>query len=224
VKRKRRFTSTTTRSSTGAKTGAKTGDATRPAAQFSIAAIMWTTFTLAAVLGYLRSFSLTVAMLGVAVLMTSALTAVLVGSVVRQVRQAVYWGVLGAAFAFTCVVGVVGAPTVMQIGWGMAGGLAGAVAGAIAATKKNQPWLSILGGAVTGTLVIAGCCLYRNAFNPESAVDIISAALATGGLAAVIEVIRWIEIRHHTPRYRTAAGLITAVIAGNLFADWIMTM
>jgi len=196
--------------------------APRASMQFSIAAIMWTTFTLAVVLGYLRTFGLYAAMLGAAVLLTSALTAVLVGSIARQLREAVYWATLGAAFAIVCVTGLQNVDPVMRIGWGMTGGLTGAVAGAVAAMKQNQPGWSILAGAVTGTLVIAGFCLFSGLYQLEVIIDIVAAAFVSAGLAAVIEVIRWVESRHTTPRYITAAGLITAVVAGNLSAGWMM--
>ncbi len=196
-------------------------EAKRPAAQFSIAAVMWTTFALAAVLGYLRSFGLGTAGIGLAVMLATAVVAAIIGSITRQMQQVVFWGLLGAAFAFTCVIGATTMSVFMQVGWGMAGGVAGAVCGVVSALKQQPRW-SVLAGAVTGMLIIGGCCIYRGAFTLESIVDVLGAAIACGGLAIVIEVIRQIEQKFQTPRHRTAAGLIFAVVAGNLFADWIM--
>jgi len=183
--------------------------------QFRTSSLLWLTFTAAMVLGYARSFGPGAMLI---VLTAPAVAAVIgagVGAFTCRLPQAIYWAVVGATLGAICVVAAPEADVAVACFWPLMGAAVGAFAGA------SQPRITWIGLVATALLCVALWATLRGPLGLAASilsVDLAIAPLVAAALAALIRVVDWLQARRRTSREVWAAGMIFAVIAGNLWA------
>ena len=189
----------------------------RPPFQFPLQMLFWTTFNVGLALAYLRSYGPAVLVRGTLVIAGAAVVGMAVGGWRRRTVDAVYWGLLAAACAFVCTVGI---PPLDWV-WPAVGAAAGAVVGALAG---RRPLRTITAAAGAGLAVFAGyVLLFRPVLGVERTFDVVCSPIVGGLLGILVELISWLEKRGTLPRYVTASVLLCAVIAGDLLARrWVL--
>jgi hypothetical protein len=180
--------------------------------QFGVSSLLWLMATIGMCLAFARPFGND----AVALVLVAPVFAVIVGLALSRPgvrQQAVYWAVVCSALGSICVIPV-RLDHVIFVFWPVVGAVAGAYSGAR------------LPRVTAGTLCVAvlfGSLFIAINFLPdfprhEFLLDLAGAPMVCVGLAVLIRTIEWLRVRYHTPREIWAAGLVFAVIAGQLAA------
>jgi hypothetical protein len=182
--------------------------------QFSIRSLLWLTFITALFLGYVRLMDPRGWPVLVLMPLVAAVTGMGFGSFTGRRQDGAYWAAVGTALGVVCVTSARVSELTMWY-WPLLGAVAGGYAGAY---RPAFRWRTV---AVAAGL---GVGLFFAFFGPfkvdedELLVDLICTPFASAGLVGLVSLIEWLRVRYHTPRDLWAAGLIAAVIAGNLAA------
>lgn len=184
--------------------------------QFRTSSLLWLTFTAAMTLAYAREFGER-AMLVVALtpLLALAIGAGL-GSFTRRASLAMFWAVVGATAGAICVVA---APVsdLTLVFWPLVGAIAGGFAGA---DHSPLTWRALLRSMAVGG-VVAGLFYLLGGRQGEFYVDAALAPLVSVALTILVRLVDWLQSIRHKSRDAWAAGMIFAVIAGNLWAAFV---
>jgi hypothetical protein len=141
-----------------------------------------------------------------------------IGKASGQIVAALFWSVVGAMFGFLSAAGAPLADPALRYAWGLVG-CAAAVAVAVAWPQKLMRSLAI-GALAGGAAMLAAVLLsLSTGIVPRGAdmrFDALCAPLAGAWMALAVVAVEWAERKTPTPRYVAGAGLILAVIAGNV--------
>ena len=184
--------------------------------QFRTRSLLWLTFTAAMTLAYARMFG-EQAMLVVALTPLVALCiGAGIGSFTRRIEAAVFWSVVGATAGAICVVA---APVneLTLVFWPLVGAIAGGLAGA---DHSPLTWRSLV-RSMAAAGVVAGLFYLLGGTRDEFYVDAAFAPLVAVALAALVRLVEWLKALRHKSRDAWGAGMIFAVIAGNLWAAMV---
>lgn len=195
----------------------------RPAPlQFSIGAMLWLTATVGMVLAYLRAFESRDsrdALFGLASVGVGLMVGLIAAAITRRPADSIYWSVIGATATFLCSAGYELYHPSFRYGWMLVGAVAGAGSGV---TAPGKPLRTMLAGGLGGGAVLGAFAVAIPKFRAESLIEVAVAVIGGALLGGVVEAICWVESRRRIPRYVTAAGLVFAVIAGNVSAKFLM--
>jgi hypothetical protein len=172
------------------------------------------TFTAAMVLAYARVFGQDAMLIVLAAPALAAAIGAGVGAFTGRMSQTIYWAVVGATLGAVCVVAAPFANPAVVWFWPLLGAVVGAFAGAC------QPRITWPGLAATALACAALGTMLRGPFGLAANtvwVDLAIAPLVAAGLAALVRLVDWLQSRRRTSREVWAAGIIFAVIAGNLW-------
>jgi hypothetical protein len=186
--------------------------------QFRTSSLLWLTLTAAMVMGYARSFGTGALFIVLAAPTLAAIVGAGVGAFTGRLPQAIYWAVVGATLGAICVVAAPDVNLAVACFWPILGAAVGAFAGAI------QPRITSPALAGAALLCVALWAIMRWPLNLAAntiSVDLAIAPLVAAGLAALVRLVEWLQARRRTSREVWAAGMIFAVIAGNLWAVFI---
>lgn len=201
-----------------AKTGTAASDLpaapTRLTWQFRTSSLLWLTFTAAMTLAYARLFGLQAMGLVALTPIAAAVIGAAVGWRAGRMIDAIYWAAISSTLG---AVSVIAAPIggLTFVFWPLLGALVGGYAGAYRPLVTWRSWLAsvALGAGIWMVLVPKSIWSY-----PDLEVDLAIAPIIAVGLAFLIRVIDGLQVRYQTSRDAWAAGLVFAVIAGNLWA------
>jgi hypothetical protein len=185
--------------------------------QFRTSSLLWLTFTAAMTLAYARTF-------GEQAVLVVALTPLLalaigagIGSFTRRASLAMFWAVVGATAGAICVVAAPVNNNLTLVFWPLVGAIAGGFAGA---DHSPLTWRALLRSMAVGG-VVAGLFYLLGGRQGEFYVDAAFAPLVSVALAILVRLVDWLQSIRHKSRDAWAAGMIFAVIAGNLWAAFI---
>jgi hypothetical protein len=186
--------------------------------QFGVAALLWTTAAIAMALAYLRWFGAEACVAGFEIAGTSLLIGLAVGKVSGQVSAGLFWSVVGAMFGFLSAAGAPLVDPALRYAWGLVGCVA-AVAVAVSWPQRLLRSLAI--GAVAGGLAMLAAVFISLSTGIVSRgadirFDALCAPLAGAWMGLAVVAVEWADRRTPTPRYIAGAGLILAVIVGNV--------
>jgi hypothetical protein len=189
----------------------------RPAWQFHTRSLLWLMFTAAMTLAYARVYGPWAMGLVLAAPAAAVAIGCWFGMMLGRGQDAVYWAVVGSLLGSTFAV----QPQVqglMFYGWP----LLFCVVGAFAATQPGMSRVRLVlqctaAGLISVWLVYAT----RLATNLDGWVDIACGGLAGAAMAGLVSVVDWLRTTYRTSRDAWAAGLVFAVIAGNLWAAFV---
>ena len=198
-------------------TGLAAAAAPRSGWQYRTSSLLWLTFTAAMTLAYARLFGDRALLV---MIMTPAVALPIgagIGSFTRRTADSIYWSIVGALLGAACVVA---APVdeLTTCFWPLLGAVAG---GYTAASQSKVTFITLLKAAVAGAVLVA---LFQSPFPmgaDEFLVDLALAPAVAVGLAVLIQIVEWLRAKYHSSRDAWAAGLIFAVIAGNLWAAFV---
>ncbi len=188
-----------------------------PAPQFGLAALLWTTAAVGMALAYLRGFGTEACVAGFEITFVALVVGLIVGKSTGRVAAGIFWSVVGAMFGYLSAAGAPVIDPALRYAWGLVG-CASAVAVAVSWPQQLARSLGIgalAGGAAMLTFLLP--FVYFGAVsNGEWRFDLLCAPLAGAWMGLAVVAVEWAERRTPTPRYIAAAGLMLAVIAGNL--------
>jgi len=185
--------------------------------QFRTSSLLWLTFTSAMVLAYARIYGPWAMWLVLAAPLAAVAIGGWFGFLLGRIQEAMYWAVVGSLLGSTFAV----QPQVqglMFYVWPLLFG----VVGALAATQPTASRLRLIpqcaaAGLVTVWLIYAT----RLSTSLDGWVDIACGGLAGAAMAGLVGLVDWLQTTYRTSRDAWAAGLIFAVIAGNLWAAFV---
>ncbi|MCI0357436.1 MAG: hypothetical protein L0211_03000 [Planctomycetaceae bacterium] len=185
--------------------------------QFRTSSLLWLTFTAAMTLAYARLYG----PWAMGLVLAAPLAAVAIGSwfglMLGRMQDAVYWAVVGSLLgsAFAVQPQVQG---LMFYIWP----LLFSVVGAFAATQSASVRFRLIPlCAAAGLLTVWLVYATRLATNTDGWVDIVCGGLAGAAMSGLVGLVDWLQATYRTPRDAWAAGLVFAVIAGNLWAAFV---
>jgi len=189
----------------------------RPAWQFRTSSLLWLTFTAAMALAYARVF-------GDRALLVMVLTPVValpigagIGSFTCRTVDAMYWATIGAMLGSVCVV----AAPVNELTlcfWPLLGAIVGGYSGA---TQPKVTFFTFLKSAVVGVVLIWAFQAPFGMGDDEFLADLAFAPVVAVGFTGLVGLVDWLRATYRTSRDAWAAGLVFAVIAGNLWAAFV---
>jgi hypothetical protein len=186
--------------------------------QFGMAALLWTTAAIAMALAYLRWYGAEACVAGFEIAGVSLLIGLAIGKASGQVMAGIFWSVVGAMFGFLSAAGAPLVDPALRYAWALVG-CAAAAAVAVAWPQKLLRSLAI-GAAAGGLAMLAAVAIaLASGIVPLGAdvrFDALCAPLAGAWMGLAVFAVEWAERRTPTPRYVAGAGLILAVIAGNV--------
>jgi hypothetical protein len=189
----------------------------RPAWQFRTSSLLWLTFTAAMTLAYARLYGPWAMGLVLAAPVAAIAVGCWFGVMLGRMQDAVYWAVVGSLLGSTFAV----QPQVqglMFYVWPLLFG----VVGAFAATQPSvSRFRLILQCFAAGLLTVWLVYATRLATNLDGWVDIACGGLAGAAMAGLVGLVDWLRTTYRTSRDAWAAGLVFAVIAGNLWAAFV---
>ena len=194
--------------------------------QFSTRSLLWLMATAGMCLAYARLFGHEALFVMAVTPLIALPLGCLAGAAFGRLGSAVYWALVGASLASACAVAAPIQGTQLYF-WPLLGSLVGALVGSrVPPQQRPAGWLAqtidtdwIVVQLLGALILIALLCFFEP--RRESIVDLAVAALAAAALAGLIHCIEWLHRRrpsHGTSREAWAAGMILAVIAGNLAA------
>jgi len=182
--------------------------------QFRTRSLLWLTFTAALTLAYARLFG----PWAIALVLLAPLWAVCIGCwfglMLGRTPDAIYWSVLGSLLGSTFAV----QPQVQGVMF-YVWPLLFAVVGAFTATgcTVSRLWLVPL-CAMAGLIAVATVQIVYGTGSTDRWVDVFCGGLAGASMSGLVAVVDWLRTTYRTSRDAWAAGLVFAVIAGNLWA------
>ena len=192
-------------------------DINRPNWQFSTSSLLWLTFTAAMTLAYARLFG----SWAMGLVLIAPLAAVGIGCwfgvMLGRTQDAIYWAVVGSLLGSTFAVQpqVQG---VMFYTWP----LLFAVVGAFAATQPTANRFRLIAQcAAAGLLTVWLIQSTRLGMSTDGWVDVACGGIAGAAMSGLVGLVDWLRATYRTSRDAWAAGLIFAVIAGNLWAAMV---
>lgn len=185
--------------------------------QFNIRSLLWLTFIAAMFLGYVRLMDPEGLPVVVLMPLIAAVMGMGLGSLTGRRQTGAYWAAIGTVLGVICVMAV-RLPQLTFWFWPLLGAIAGGYAGAYR-PAFNLRTLAIAVAIGVGLFVIFFAPLGRGA--SELLVDLVCAPVVCEGLIGLVALVEWLHERYRTPRDLWAAGLVFAVIAGNLVAGAI---
>jgi hypothetical protein len=192
--------------------------APRPAAawQFRTRSLLWLTFTAAMTLAYARMFGERAMLVVVVTPLVALCIGAGLGSFTRRMEAAMFWAVVGATAGAICVVAA-RVSELTLVFWPLLGAIAGGFAGAGRPPLTRSALLRSLavGCAVAGLFYVLG------GHDGEFIVDASIAPVVAAALMVLVRLVDWLHSIRHKSRDAWAAGMIFAVIAGNLWAAFV---
>jgi hypothetical protein len=186
--------------------------------QFGVAALLWTTAAIAMALAYLRWYGAEACLAGFEIAGASLLIGLVMGKASGQMAAALFWSVVGAMFGFLSAAGAPLAAPMLRYAWGLVG-CAAAVAVAVAWPQRLLRSLAIGASAGGAAMLAAVAISLAIGVTPRVAdlrFDALCAPLAGAWMGLAVVAVEWADRKTPTPRYVAGAGLILAVIAGNV--------
>ena len=188
--------------------------AARPRWQFRTSSLLWLTFTAAMALAYARLFGAWAILATLATPPLAAALGLAIGAGRSRALDSAYWAVIGATLGTICVVAAPQPQWWMAL-WPAVGASAGSVAGA---GRLQVTFVKLLlAAAMSGLLWY----LLQTPASPEYALDLAIVPAVAVSFMGLVEIVNWLRTKHRTSRDAWAAGLIFAVIAGNLWATLV---
>lgn len=181
--------------------------------QFSVSSLLWLMVTAGMCLAYARPFGPPAMTLVLAI----PLGAVVVGACFAawyRSEAAIYWAVVAALLGCVCVIPAHLSPLTFTF-WPCVGGVTGAYCGARLPRVAIRAWVVAL---LFGLLFWARFHLPFGMGDDEFILDLAGAPAVCLALATLIRLVEWLHATYGTSRDAWAAGLVFAVIAGNLGA------
>ena len=176
-------------------------------------------FTAAMILAYARLFGeRAIVVVALTPLLAAAIGAGL-GSFTRRVGPAMFWAVIGATAGAICVVAA-RVSDLTLVFWPLLGAIAGGIAGA---DQPRLSWRSLLRSLALGGVVAALFSLLGGQWfgGSDFYADAAFAPLVTVALTVLVIFVEWLHSIRHKSRDAWAAGMLLAVIAGNLWAAYL---
>ncbi len=168
-------------------------------------------------LAYLRGFGVEACVVGFEITFVALIIGMIVGKAAGRVSSGIFWSVVGAMFGYLSAAGAPVIDPLLRYSWGLVGCVA-AVAVAVTWPQRFYPSLGIgalAGGAAMLTVVLPAVS-FGVLVSSEWRFDLLCAPLAGAWMGLAVVAVEWAERKTPTPRYIAAAGLMMAVIAGNL--------
>ncbi|MDP6553148.1 MAG: hypothetical protein QGG71_00685 [Pirellulaceae bacterium] len=188
--------------------------------QFGLGALLGCFVAIGMALAYLKGFeSVLVFQNGLIVLILAVLLGMVVGSVVKQRRDAVFWSVIVSAAGYISVVGETHFGIAFHFAWSAVGGVAGVAAAAIPARQLVARMIASCLSGSTAMLIYFTFSSQRIGLE----FDLLAAAIVSALVGLLVEIIMWVERRSQIPRYVTASWLLCAVIIGNSMVPFVVT-
>jgi hypothetical protein len=186
--------------------------------QYGMSALLWTMATIAMALAYLRWYGAEACVAGFEIAGTALLIGLAIGKASGQIAAGVFWSVVGAMFGFLSAAGAPLVDPALRYAWGLVGCLA---AVAVAVSWPQRLLRSLAVGALAGGVAMLAAILisFSTGVVPRGAdirFDALCAPLAGAWMGLAVVAVEWAQRKTPTPRYVSGAGLILAVIAGNV--------
>jgi hypothetical protein len=181
--------------------------------QFTVGSLLWLMVTVGMCLAYARPFGPP----AMTLVLAAPVGAVVVGSCFAAwygSKAAIYWAVVAALLGCVCVIPAHLSPLTFTF-WPCVGGVAGAYCGAC--RPQITIW-TVMGAIGIGILSIALFMSPLQMDNKEFLLDAAGAPAVCLALAVLIRLVEWLRTTYGTSRDAWAAGLVFAVIGGNLVA------
>jgi hypothetical protein len=172
-------------------------------------------------LAYLRGFGAEACVAGFEIAAASLVIGTIVGKAAGQPAAGIFWGLVGAMFGYLSAAGAPVADPAVRYMWGMVGCVAAAV---VAVAWPRRLYRSLAVGAAAGGATMAlvlALAMLSGALRSGSEwrFDALCAPIAGAWMGLAVVAVEWAERKTPTPRYIAAAGLMLAVIAGNLAGE-----
>jgi len=181
--------------------------------QFGVSSLLWLMATIGMCLAFARPFGMS----AMTLVLVAPLFAILVGSLLARGggrQQAIYWAVVCATLGALCVIPARVDPLTFVF-WPFIGAIAGAYCGA----RLPRVTVGVTSKAIfVGFLFVGLYSLPLRTSRYEFLLDLACAPAVCLSLSVLIRTIEWLRTKYGTPREIWAAGLIFAVIMGNLAA------
>jgi hypothetical protein len=197
---------------------------TPPQPQFGLSAMLGCFVAIAMALAFLKRFgSIQVFQNGLIVLVLAVLVGVIVGSVVKRRRDAIFWSVMASTAGYISVVGETQFGVAFHFAWSAVGAMAGVAAAVIPAALSPVRRLVVrmIAACFAGS---AAMLIYFTLFSQRNGLefDVLVAPFVSALVGLLVEMIVWVEQRSEIPRYVTASWLLCAVIIGNLMVSLVL--
>jgi hypothetical protein len=169
-------------------------------------------------LAYLRGFGVAACLGGFEITALALVVGLLVGKITGQYAASIFWSVVGAMFGYLSAAGAPMLDPVVRYAWGFVGCAAAAM---VAVFSPRHLFRSLAIGAASGgaaMLTVLTIPFLWGALSPggEWRFDALCAPLAGAWMGLAVVAVEWADRKTPTPRYVAGAGLMLAVIAGNL--------
>jgi hypothetical protein len=184
--------------------------------QFRTSSLLWLTFTAAMTLAYARLFGPRAMGLVIATPLAASLLGATIGWRAGRVADAIYWAVIGATLGAVSTAGAPISPAT-SLFWPFLGAVVGGATGAYRPSVSSREWIISIALGLAAWAIFGPKPMGFWSEN-EFSVDLSIAPVIAVGLAYLIRMIDGLQARYGTSRDAWAAGLVFAVIAGNLWA------
>ncbi len=192
-------------------------DITGPKWQFRTSSLLWLTFTAAMTLAYARLFGLWAMGLVLIAPLAAAAIGCWFGVMLERTQDAIYWAVVGSLLGSTFAV----QPQVRGVMF-YVWPLLFAVVGAFAATQSTANRFRLIPQcAAAGLFSVWLIQATRLGTSTDGWVDVVCGGIAGAAMSGLVGLVDWLRATYRTSRDAWAAGLVFAVIAGNLWAAMV---
>lgn len=186
--------------------------------QFGVSALLWTTAAVALALAYLRGFGAGACVAGFEIAALALVLGLLLGKATGRMALGVFWSIVGGMFGYLSAAGAPVFDPAIRYAWGLVGCAAAAV---VAVSWPQHLYRSLVLGAVAGgvmMLAVLALPFFWGMLPPVRIwrFDALCAPAAGAWMGLAVVAVEWADRRTPTPRYISGAGLMLAVIAGNL--------
>ena len=189
----------------------------RPVWQFRTSSLLWLTFTAAMTLAFARLFGPWATILA---MLTPAVAAVIgagVGAMKGRVVDGAYWATIGATLGTVCIIAAP-QPHWWMVLWSLLGAVVG---GAAAVFQLRITIVELITAGVISAILWGLATTPPGVPIAEFTLDLALAPLIAVGFAFLVTLVDRLQATYRTSRDAWAAGLVFAVIAGNLWAAFV---
>jgi hypothetical protein len=168
-------------------------------------------------LAYARLFGTWAVLATIATAPLATLLGLAIGAGRARAADATYWGVIGATLGTLCVIAAPQPYWWMAL-WPVLGAVAGGISGAgrMRITIVEVVTACVISG-ILGALFISP----RGVPLAEFGLDLAIAPVVAVAFMGLVQIVNWLQAKYRTSRDAWAAGLVFAVIAGNLWAAMV---
>ncbi len=188
----------------------------RPVWQFRTSSLLWLTFIAAMTLAYARLFGTWAVVTTALIAPLAAVVGTGIGAIRGRAIDGAYWATIGATLGAVCIIAAP-QPQSWMILWPLLGAFVGAVAGAF---QPKITFVELLTAALISGILwgLATSPVLRNV---EFVLDVSLVPLVAAGFVYLVGLVNRLQATYRTSRDAWAAGLVFAVIAGNLWAAMV---